>query len=520
MMVMKTFFAATLSLFSAATAHAQVERGSFDTSPFALGILTEQDGALPRDLWEGADAASVAELLVLVPTRFDDPTKRLILRRVLLSPGNGPVGADTELAALKLQRASDAGYAMEAAALAELTPGLPVQPELSRVVATRDLLRGQIDQACNRGANLREGRQQSFFVKLRALCYIHAGERPAAELTLDLAGEEGVLTPTDARMFDALLSGDLPSRLPETALQYAVYRKLYGLFTAEDVERVPPSIAAAIALDRSLSAGAREAALYRVATEDLLGYRDLTAAALMLDESIIRSVVSRVQTQPEGSSERAMAIGEALRNAQDEPASYLLRTKIFSADIGSIGLTPESRPYAVEYALASLLLRRFSQAERWMQIVAEEQTIGAERAFLNLSKLYSYQRPSAAQRLAGAIGERIPDAPVPSVSVEDRTAALYFDGSLEAVARRGVAAAASGSEAAMLLAGLQASAVEGQASVRDALGTALFEAGGAETIASDAAFQEAALAYAGRLRADTINAQPFIPRLKPSSESR
>ena len=72
----------------------------------------------------------------------------------------------------------------------------------------------------------------------------------------------------------------------------------------------------------------------------------------------------------------------------------------------------------------------------------------------------------------------------------------------------------------MLLAGLQASAVEGQASVRDALGTALFEAGGAEAIASDAAFQDAALAYAGRLRADTINAQPFIPRLKPSSEGR
>ncbi|NNU14866.1 hypothetical protein HK107_00835 [Parvularcula sp. ZS-1/3] len=517
----RTLLAIALSAFGIASA--QVERANFDTSPFSLGTLTEQDGALPRTLWEGSEAAFVQEQLFAVPTRFNDPMKRLVLRRVLMSPGNGPQGADARLAGIKLLKAAEAGYVMEAAALAELTPGLPMQPELTRIIAMRDLYRGQFDRACSRGANLREGRQTPFFVKLRAFCYINAGETPAAELTISLAREEGVLTAADERMYAALFSGEAPSRLPENALEYATFRKLIGLFDPDDIALVTPPVVAAVALDAGLSTAAREAALLRAAQDDLLPARELGDAAASLDGTVLASAVTRVRNLPDGSPERAQALGEILVNSRDEPENYLLRTKIFGQELASLQPSVATVPYAAEFALSNLLLRRYQRAEVWMQTVAAEQTIGAERAFLNLAKLYSYLAPNAAQRLAGAIGEELPEPPVPAITIGDDGAADAVEASLSEVTPRAIVAAHSGSEGSMLLAALELSAVSADPRTDEAARTAaeaLLDLSGGAALASEAAFRQQALAFAGRLREETINKQAFIPRLKPERPGR
>ena len=150
-MIRQVFAAASAAL---SVASAQVERTSFDTGPFSFGTLTQADGALSQDLWQGSDAALVEDLLESVPVRFDDPVKRMMLRRVLLSPGEGPDGAGAELAGLKLLRAAEAGYVFEAGAVAELMPGLAAAPALSRIVAMRDLYAGDIDRACQRATRI------------------------------------------------------------------------------------------------------------------------------------------------------------------------------------------------------------------------------------------------------------------------------------------------------------------------------------------------------------------------------
>jgi hypothetical protein len=513
---------AALAAASLATAlspaAAQVERASFDQSPFALGTLTESDGALSRDLWAGSEAEAVGEQLRNLPTRFDDPVKRMILRRVLLSPGEAPEGADSQLAGLKLLKASEAGYAMEAGGLAELSPGLSTRPSLSRIAAIRDLYRGRIDPACQRGASLREGRQDPFFVRLRAFCYIHTGERAAADLTISLAREEGALSASDERMFSALLAGRPIAEYPESGLQYAAYRKNAGVFAPGDIERLAPSVAAAVVLDEGIAIPAREQALYRAARESLLGDRDLGDAAVNLTGTAAAEEIGRIRGYPEGFSEREVAIGEALLAARSNPDLFLLYTKVFSSEIASLMPQEQTAPFAAEIALASLLNRRFEAAERWMQQLATEQTIGAERAFLNLAKLYGYLRPGAAQRLAGAVGAEISGPKVGEIQIYDPLAARSEDIELAEETSRALRAARSGSRAAMLLSALTSGAIEAEgeaAAIRDRIGSTLYSEANASEFLREAAFTRDALAAVASLRESAIDDEAYVPRLKP-----
>jgi hypothetical protein len=500
-------------------AAAQVERASFDTSPFSLGSLTEREGALPRELWQGSTAETVSEQFASLPVRFEDLAKREMLRRVLLSPGDGPEGADAKLAGLKLLKASEAGYAFEAGALAELTPGLSVQPALSRIVAMRDLYAGDTEQACGRGASLREGRQEPFFVRLRIFCYLYADERPAAELTLSLAREEAVLTEQDERTFASLLAGVTPTRMPTDPLSYAAFRRLGGLIGPGDVADLRPEIAAAVAVDTGLSSQAREAALLRAARENLLPHRDLGDAAMRLENSRLQATIASIRVMREGSPERQAAIGQALLDAGSDTDRFLFLTKAFSQEIASAAAGPLTSPFAVEFGLASLLLRQFDAAERWMQTVAAEQSAGGERAFLNLANLYGAVRPSAAQRLAGAIGERVFEPePVP-FEVADPLAQVAARADLSLAAEHAVKAAAEGSRAGMLLAALELGAVQagGEAGLaRDAMASALYDVADAAPILADIRFEEQALSYAGKLREEVVNSQAYVPRVKPS----
>ncbi|MEM9839125.1 MAG: hypothetical protein AAF830_08215 [Pseudomonadota bacterium] len=512
------------ALMLSASAAAQVERANFDASPFALGTLNQADGALEPTLWEGVDAQTLAAQFESLPVRFEDPAKRMMLRRVLLSPGPGPEEATGELAAMKLLKAAEAGYALEAGSVAELSPGLAGRPGLSRVAAIRDLYRGQSDGACGRGATLREGRQDPFFVRLRAFCYIHANERAAAELTLNLAREEGVLSAKDERMFRDLLGGRSPEWLPETGLQYAAYRKLGGILAADDVSAVAPSVAGAMALDRGLSTEARLAALMRSAEDDLLPSRELEEAAAQLRGTKIGDDLFAMEAMVAGSSQKAGAIGASLASVEEDSAAFLLRTKIFSAEIASLTQDIATVPYASELALASLLNRRYSNAERWMQTVAAEQSDGAERAFFNLARLYSYVQPGPAQRLAGAIGEVLDEPPLPPFTVGDPAAQADAPGDLAAQVELGLSAAASGSRASILMAALSTAAVDADSSeieiVRDSLGAALYDRAQADEFVREAAFRREALAAVGRLKSDVIAKKPYVPRLKPARNAR
>lgn len=514
------FLAVLATAFNGAIA--QVERARFDDGSFGLGILTDDD-SLPPSLWQGANARDIQEQLDAVPTVFDDPAKRLILRRVLLSPGDSPRDADEALAGLKLRRAVEAGYVLEAAALAELTSGLAMRPSLAESVAYRDLLLLDYDRACARGAGLREGRQSPFFVRLRAFCYLHTGEAAAAELTISLAKEEDVLSAEDEAALRSLRIGFPTATLPENALQYAAFRKVGGLITASDVPSVTAPVVTAIAMDDSVGDAVRVIALRRAALEDLMPARDLGQVAESVPGTQIAQDVGFIRALPQGSGARAGAIGEALASNLEDPAGFVLRAKIFGTEIASTAPDVATDPYGVEYSLACLLNRRYEAAERWIRSVATREGTGAETAFFNLTKLYGYLQPTAAQRLAGAIGEDLPPPPDIAVDAADRAAQGQLSGNLANVVDNALSAATSGSQASQLLAALGASTVvaEGElARIRDTVAANLYAEAGGYDIAREAAFRSAAMGSASRLRIEAVNPQFYRPRLKPVRTSR
>ncbi|MEM7739603.1 MAG: hypothetical protein AAF225_02235, partial [Pseudomonadota bacterium] len=172
---------------------------------------------------------------------------------------------------------------------------------------------------------------------------------------------------------------------------------------------------------------------------------------------------------------------------------------------------------------ACLLNRRYGAAERWIRSVATRQGTGAETAFFNLTKLYGYLQPTAAQRLAGAIGEDLPPPPDIAVDAADRAAQAQLTGNLANVVDNALSAATSGSQASQLLAALGASTVvaEGElARIRDTVAANLYAEAGGYDIAREAVFRRAALGSASRLRIEAVNPQFYRPRLKPVRTSR
>ena len=93
---------AAAALMTITPAWAQIDRVAIDKSAFSLGTLRPEDGALPRSLWTDTERNSVSDLLVTVPAAYDNPLNLELLRRVLLSPGEGPKDADNALAGQKL----------------------------------------------------------------------------------------------------------------------------------------------------------------------------------------------------------------------------------------------------------------------------------------------------------------------------------------------------------------------------------------------------------------------------------
>jgi hypothetical protein len=86
------------------------------------------------------------------------------------------------------------------------TPGVPASPALSQVAAETDLVLGQVDQACQVGDALTQGKDLPYFRRLRAFCLVRAGSNDAAQLAYDLADAQST-DPIYKRLIGAALFG-------------------------------------------------------------------------------------------------------------------------------------------------------------------------------------------------------------------------------------------------------------------------------------------------------------------------
>ena len=215
-------------------------------APDAFTTAGRETG-LPATLWRGASVATARVVLPLLTTKPLTPAGQQLARRILATGAPGPAGAgaDPALVAARAGALSAVGDPKGAALLLGGAPGMGRSPELARAAAESALLASDDARACAVAEDLSAGRDDIYWLRLRAYCQAVQGKTAKAQLTFDLAqaqARDGVY----GRLMAVKLAGagDPGPASLRNGLDFALSRGL-GLDLA--AARPAPAVAAALA---------------------------------------------------------------------------------------------------------------------------------------------------------------------------------------------------------------------------------------------------------------------------------
>ncbi len=417
-----------------------VETAPLATDAFSTGTLDRANGALPPTLWRHSDPQTLEFLLSQAPSRPAAPSLGETLRRTLLSPGAGPDGAAPSLGGKKLLVLARAGFFEEARTVASLSNANRGDAWTGQAQAIADLLSGDAAAACHRNAALTSGRDELFWVRLRVFCYARAGERDAADLTLNILREQGGLSGADDGFLSAVAAGVAPAapQSVETALHFAIAKSLDLPLTPNLLGRADGGVLVAAAGDETLEPGSRIAAAERAVamgvmapealaavfegvTFDVAEFSNAAAAARsrpgdpLTDALLYHSV--REMTAPEFIRDKAQRIALALSLADSFHRAYAL--SILYADeitaLEGVILTPEE---SGAFAMARMAVGDSVGAGHWLSaMIGANESVAAlpepqAMAFIERVNLMVVLDPHSASRIARAAGvSLLSDAP-------------------------------------------------------------------------------------------------------------
>lgn len=383
-------------IFSAASAQiaapAPIEREALARDAFATGLLRPGQGALEPTLWRGGDAATLSQLLAAAPARPATPSLGEVMRRVLLSAGTAPEpalgAAPTELGGRKLIALARAGFSEEARTIASLSSAPQNDSWIAEALATADLLDGDIQRACGRSAGLQDGRDRTFWVRLRVLCYARAGERDAADLTLGLLRDRGAMGEEDSVLLGAIATGASLKKPvgPRDALHLAALRQLNIALSPSLMRDADGGVLAAAArsgesdMATRIAAGTAAAAAGVMTADDLSGIfmaasftpeeiskaseRLTGAPGDPLTDVLLYQSVQQMQA-PEFLRDKAVRIAEALSIADSFERAHA-GALLYENDIKSLEGALLGPKQAAQFAEARMLVGDGAGAARWL----------------------------------------------------------------------------------------------------------------------------------------------------------
>ncbi|MFZ5619215.1 MAG: hypothetical protein ACOZAA_18020 [Pseudomonadota bacterium] len=436
---------------------APVEQTPLAKDAFAMGLLDRDEGALPADLWRGADAPSLMLLLEAAPSRPAGPSLGDALRRVLLSAGDAPADATPALGGAKLKALVRAGFIDEAREIESLASGTKNDPASAEAMASADLLSNDMAAACEKGRRADTGRDKPFWVRLRVVCYAIANELDAAELALGILRENGGLDDIDEALLAPLAAGGKPKApvAPVDAVHFGALKAMSVPVSAALLDRAEAGVVKAAAKDAGqdwptrLEAGKRAAAMGVFSAGEL---RALFDAAPATAAPAYRDI--RAMSAPELLRDKAGRVAAEIAAAPDFE-SLFAASALYADDLRALegAIVPASEASA--FALARLASGDAIGAERWliaaapaMQSAAPE---GEAMRFIDLVGVLNALEPAAAARIAAAAN--IVVAP-PRIETEET--ASPPDG-LAPIIGAAIEAAAEGGKGEAALAALAAS---------------------------------------------------------------
>lgn len=222
--------AAVSVLAVAAHAHAQDPAVAVSTlAPPDLFSNPAADTGLPGDLWKDASPGLMRETLPKLGAKPLSPAFADFARRVLATGARAPagVGDDPEMGGARALALIALGEAAGAKRVMDRTPGLDQNAALAMAAAEANLIAGDDDRACAVADALSADRGTGYWLRLRAFCQARAGQTAEAQLTFNLAQQQGK-DADYARLMPALLSGAAPTGGANlrTGINYALSKKL------------------------------------------------------------------------------------------------------------------------------------------------------------------------------------------------------------------------------------------------------------------------------------------------------
>ena len=386
-----------LALGFAAPAQAQrpIEVSSLrNVDPLEAGAPST---GLTRNLWRGADAAIAKAALKGALTPVNSPALQRLRNAALLSGGVPPEGGrdDAELATLRFEALFNAGLVYEAAELMRRLPGAAVSPEFARLKADGDLYAGETDEACKTADSVVEGRDEPYWIKLRAFCFALNGQPAAAELTAELARTQGDEDEPFAELL-ARLTGASASEdeiMAGNALHLALAERTGAALSAQTLTEDGWGVTGAIARSGGASPDVRLAAAHRLAlmgsleADRLATAYEAYARGLTEGTAVAPAAMYEVALEEEGPSRAAIlhavvretpdpalaagAIARAISDAET-PADLLLVSRLYVREIDFLPRTAVDAEKAELFAFAAVAAGDTSVARAWRAVLPEE----------------------------------------------------------------------------------------------------------------------------------------------------
>jgi hypothetical protein len=283
------------------------------------------------------------------------PAARDLARRVLATGAPGPegAGADPAVAALRINALIAQGAVKEASEILSRSSGLNQTPSLAQAAAEAALLSGEDQRACDVASRLATGRDEIYWLRLRAYCQLIAGDAGAAQLTFDLAQGQA-RDPTYGRLMQAKLagSGDPGAPAARNGLDYALSRSL-GLDMA--LAKPTPAVAAALQKDEPPPPPPGDAVLADAVSLARVGQADPAT----LDRLIQRAASADAKVKPK--AQNAALLFAAL-GSPPAPAARTALAAFTTADAKA----PSGRTFALDQVAEQKLAGETALLALWI----------------------------------------------------------------------------------------------------------------------------------------------------------
>lgn len=444
---------ALCALILALPAAAQVQSsGLDDLNPWSASLLERSERGLDSSLWSNSDSEYLLALMERLDVSELSRAERDLLSLALRSPADPPggeMGAAVQAERLRLLAALNERRA--AITLARQAEETPDGFDAEAMLADDRLARGEFEIVCQQRDGAADGR---FWAELRAMCALAEDDLGSAELAIEIAAQQEGADPWVTETAIAVL-GDLderPAARYGSGLQLAL-SDYAGLDPdAGSLSPARPDLAARIAKDEerplalrvaaanlAARAGELSSARHREIYEALISQEDfepetaLEAALVVLakepepsepeelpgledpadgprdlramnedwiepvrpddvdEDALEPSMVDEVSLV----EEQALALGEALRQAAEDPADFAATSRLFYEALQALPANEDSAQGGLVFAAAALAAGNGELATHWLDAMDADTLSEAERVDAALLRGYALMLRSA-----------------------------------------------------------------------------------------------------------------------------